>query len=83
MLDGVEMHRAGVRMKHLLRALYLDMAGIPHTAIIKSLSNACSESQYLIQLNGIEHRKKDPGSQSGAMMHIRVSDTGKSDESAS
>lgn len=83
MLDGVEMHRAGVRMKHFLRALYLDMAGIPHTAIIRSLDNACSESQYLIQLNGIEHRKKNPRSQSGAIMHISVSNAENSDEPAS
>lgn len=83
MLDGVGMHRSGVRMKHFLRALYLDMAGIPHPSIIKSLGNACSESQYLIQLNGIEHRKKNPRSQSGAIMHISVSDAGNSDESAS
>jgi hypothetical protein len=83
MLDGVGMHRAGVRMKHFLRALYLDMAGIPHPSIIKSLGNACSESQYLIQLNGIEHRRNNPGSQSGAIMHISVSDAGNSDELAS
>lgn len=83
MLDGVEMHRAGVRMKHFLRALYLDMAGIPNTAIIKSLGNACSESQYLIQLNGIEHRKKNPESQSGAIMHISVSNAENSSEPAS
>lgn len=83
MLDGVGMHRAGVRMKHFLRALYLDMAGIPHTAIIKSLGNACGESQYLTQLNGMEHRKKNPGSQAGAMMHISVSDAKNPDESAS
>lgn len=83
MLEGIEMHRAGVRMRHFLRVLYLDIAGIPHTAIIKSLGNACGESQYLIQLNGVEHRKRNPGSQSGAIMHISVSDAGNSDESAS
>lgn len=82
-LDGIGMHRAGVRMKHLLRALYLDLVGIPHSAIIKSLGNACGESQYLIQLNGIEHRKKNPGSQAGAIMHISVSNAENSDESAS
>ncbi|MHB1144680.1 MAG: ApeA N-terminal domain 1-containing protein [Thiobacillus sp.] len=82
-LDGIGMHRAGVRMKHLLRALYLDLVGIPHSAIIKSLGNACGESQYLIQLNGIAHRKKNPGSQAGAIMHISVSNAENSDESAS
>lgn len=82
-LDGIGMHRAGVRMKHLLRALYLDLVGIPHSSIIKSLGNACSESQYLIQLNGIEHRKKNPGSQAGAFMHISIGNAGNPDESAS
>lgn len=82
-LDGIGMHRAGVRLKHLLRALYLDLVGIPHSSIIKSLGNACSESQYLIQLNGIEHRKKNPGSQSGAIMHISVSNPENSSEPAS
>lgn len=82
-LDGIGMHRAGVRMKHLLRALYLDLVGIPHSAIIKSLGNACDESQYLIQLNGIAHRKKNPGSQAGAIMHISAGCAENFDEPAS
>jgi hypothetical protein len=76
-LDGIGMHRAGVRMKHLLRALYLDLVGIPISSIIKSLGNGCNESQYLIQLNAIEHRKKNPESQAGAIMHISSSNVDK------
>lgn len=59
-LGASEMHRAGVRMRHLLRALYLNLVGIPDAAIDKSLKNACDESQYLIQLNNMEYRKKGP-----------------------
>ena len=69
-------------MKHLLRALYLDLVGIPYPAIAKSLNNACSESQYLIQLNGIEHRKQNPESQFGAIMHISIGKTESTDDPA-
>lgn len=54
-LDGADMHRAGVRMKHLLRALYLDLVGIPQNTIIKSLQNTSNDSQYLSQLNNTHH----------------------------
>lgn len=82
-LDGIEMHRACVRMRHLLRVLYLDLAGIPNTAIAKSLQSACSESQYLIQLNNMAHRQKNPDSESGAIMHISVKDSESPDEFSS
>lgn len=62
-LDSVEMHRAGVRMKHLLRSLYLDFLGVPQPAIRAALGNQmCDESAYLIQLNNMEHRKRNRGS---------------------
>lgn len=79
-LDGVEMHRAGLRMRHLLRALYLDLVGIPQSAIAKSLVNACNESQYLIQLNNMEHRKNHAESTQGTIMHIGTNDTESPDE---
>lgn len=82
-LDGVEMHRAGVRMKHLLRVLYLDLVGIPFGAIAKALRNACSASQYLVQLNNSAHRKNNPGDASGAIMHISVKDAESPDASIS
>lgn len=82
-LDGVEMHRAGVRMKHLLRVLYLDLVGIPFAAIAKALRNSCSESQYLVQLNNSAYRKKNPGDDSGAIMHISMKDAESPDASTS
>ncbi|SOT38488.1 HEPN domain-containing protein [Burkholderia cenocepacia] len=80
-LDGVEMHRAGVRMRHLLRALYLDFVGIPQTAIAKALVNTCKESQYLIQLNNAEIRKRHPEEAIQPMMYIGVRDPESPDES--
>lgn len=82
-LDGIQMHRAHVRMRHLLRALYLDFAGVPNTAIAKSLHNACSESQYLVQLNNTEYRSRNPGTDSGAIMQISVKDPESPDENSS
>lgn len=81
-LDGIEMHRAAVRMRVLLRILYLDLTGIPQTAIEKSLQNGSNESQYLIQLNSAEIRKHDPGSQYGLMMRVDVKDAESPDESS-
>jgi hypothetical protein len=81
-LDGIEMHRAGVRMRHLLRALYLDLVGIPQSAIAKSLQNACKESQYLIQLNNTEHRKNHPEADTTPMMHIGLKDAESPNESS-
>lgn len=72
-LDGAGMHRAGVRMKHLLRALYLDLVGVPQPAILTALDSPLyNESQYLIQLNAMQHRKENPGSTAGALMRIDV-----------
>lgn len=73
-LDGIEMHRAAVRMKILLRVLYLSLTGIPQAAIEKSLQNGCNESQYLIQLNSAEMRKQDSESRYGLMMRVDVKD---------
>lgn len=82
-LDGIGMHRAGVRMRYLLRVLYLIFVGIPYSAIAKALNNACDSSQYLIQLNNSEYRKNNPGADSGAIMHINVNDPESPDESTS
>lgn len=73
-LDGLEMHRAGGRMRHLLRVLYLDLVGVPQSAIAKSLVNACRESQYLIQLNNADYRKEHPEAEHKPLMSISVKD---------
>jgi hypothetical protein len=72
-LDGADMHHAGVRLKCLLRALYLNLLGIPQAAILRALQNQLNdESQYLIQLNAMAERKANPDSHAGAIMKITV-----------
>ncbi|GAB3788677.1 hypothetical protein GCM10028797_22710 [Dyella agri] len=77
-LDGPGMHRASFRMRHLIRALYLDFAGVPQEAILRSLVNTCRESQYLIQLNNAEVRRNHPGAQVTPLMQIGVDGAGSS-----
>ncbi|MDN5924907.1 MAG: hypothetical protein L0H70_07900 [Xanthomonadales bacterium] len=50
-LDTPGMCYATVRLRHFLRVLYLNFAGIPQTAIVKSLDGTNKESQHLLQLN--------------------------------
>lgn len=50
-LNIPDMYYASVRLRHLLRVLYLDFVGIPQAAIVKALDGTSSESQHLIQLN--------------------------------
>jgi len=58
----------------------LNLVDIPDSAIEKSLRNACDESQYLIQLNNMDHRMANPGDHSGAIMHITMTDSKKADD---
>ena len=71
-MDGREMYVACARMRLLLRALYLNLVGIPQESIAKALDGACKESQYLVQLNTAEYRKANPGSKAGRMMTVHV-----------
>jgi hypothetical protein len=71
-LDGAPMHHAGVRLKLLLRVLYLNLLGIPSEAIAKALSGANRESQYLIQLNNSEIRKVHPGAKVQPLLSIHM-----------
>jgi ApeA N-terminal domain 1 len=59
-LDGQGMLDANVRIRHFLRALYLDIAGIPQAAILEALGNASSESQRLSQVNARDRWRTDP-----------------------
>jgi hypothetical protein len=69
-LDGAGMYYAIVRMRHFLRALYLDLMGISQTAILASLQNTSDSSQHLIQLNAAERRAANPSDMSGAYARI-------------
>jgi ApeA N-terminal domain 1 len=50
-LDGAGMHHAGVRMRLLLRVLYLHLIGVSEQVLITALNGTNTESQYLLQLN--------------------------------
>ncbi|AXW24571.1 hypothetical protein CJO86_13890 [Ralstonia solanacearum] len=69
-LNEVDMHRAGVRMKLLLRVLYLQLVGVPEPSLLTALNGANRDSQYLLQLNGLQHRQAAPGSTAGALGQI-------------
>ena len=45
---------ANLRMCHLLRALYLDLTGVPWVAIETALGSNCKESQFLAQVRARE-----------------------------
>lgn len=82
-LDGPGMHRACVRLRHLLRALYLDLAGVPQASIERALVGANRESQYLLQLNSAARRERDPEDTSGALLHVDVRDAVSPDDKGS
>lgn len=75
--------KSSVRLRHLIRALYLDLAGVPQAAIEKALNGANRDSQYLIQLNNAEHRRRHPQDTGGALLHIDVKDASSPDDKAS
>ncbi|MGF6766064.1 hypothetical protein P3T24_006405 [Paraburkholderia sp. GAS33] len=69
-LDGQQQYVANVRMRHLLRALYLQRVGIPEVAILRSLFNTSSASQHLMQINAIDARRRNPDDASGVIMTV-------------
>lgn len=56
-LDGQGIVDANVRIRHFLRALYLDLAGVPQEAILAALQGTNSDSQHLLQINARDRRK--------------------------
>ena len=51
-LGGAGMHRAGVRLKILLRVLYLHQLGVSDAILVGALNGTNKESQFLQQLFG-------------------------------
>jgi hypothetical protein len=74
-IDGQEMYNANVRMEHLLRALYLLMAGVDSQTLLQCLQNTSRTSQHLVQLNIIARRAVDPSAPSGVLMTVGDPDT--------
>jgi hypothetical protein len=58
-LDGQGMVDANVRIRHFLRALYLDLAGIPQEAILRALNSHSDGSQHLLQINAMDRQRTD------------------------
>lgn len=79
-LDGVTMHQAGVRLKILLRVLYLDFVGISTDAVMGSLNGLNREVQYLIQLNNSEIRRANPMAKVKPLMSINLKDAAAPDD---
>lgn len=69
-IDGQEMYNANVRMEHLLRALYLLMAGVASETILQCLQNTSRTSQQLVQLNIVARRAVDPSAPSGVLLTV-------------
>jgi hypothetical protein len=57
-LEPGEMHEASVRLKGLLRVLYLHLAGVTEEVLLKALANHSHVSRHLRQLNALEERKQ-------------------------
>lgn len=79
-LEGIDMHHTSVRLRLLLRVLYLDLVGISSSAIAKALDGSNKESQYLIQLNNNEIRKAYPNAKVKPLMSINTKDASAPDE---
>ena len=58
------------RIRHFLRALYLDLAGVTQEMIFQSLCNYSRESQALAQINAIKRRQANPTDTSGVVMTL-------------
>ena len=65
------MYQANVRMRMLLRILYLLRVGVPASAVMRSLNNCCAESQCVSGIAAAEHRQANPESQAGVLMTVK------------
>lgn len=59
-LNDKEMFYASVRMRHFLRALYLDLIGIPHQEIFAAMTGTNEDAQFLLQIAERERVERDP-----------------------
>lgn len=51
-LRNSELHHVNARLRHWLRALYLDRIGVPHDKILKAAQGGHKDSQFLLQIGG-------------------------------
>jgi hypothetical protein len=57
LLDGGELYHTNVRLRHFMRALFLNLMGVSSEAIDKGLAGAHRASQHLMQINDAERRR--------------------------
>ena len=67
-----EMHYAGVRLKMLLRTLYLQLAGVSEDALTAALDNNSDLSRHLKAFNAMERRGSEPSRQLLALRDARL-----------
>ncbi len=51
-LSNSELHHVNARLRHWLRALYLDRIGVPYDKILKAAQGGHKDSQFLLQIGG-------------------------------
>jgi hypothetical protein len=78
-LEGQDMYFANVRMRHLLRVLYINLMEIPPEATTSCFSNTSGASQQLLQLNLIDHKKLYPSDSAGVVLTITEKSGGTDD----
>jgi hypothetical protein len=59
-LDPQTVHDATVRLRHFLRAVCLQLAGVPQATLLRGLNGTYRESQHLLQLNARDERRRKP-----------------------
>ncbi|WP_186018944.1 HEPN domain-containing protein [Burkholderia gladioli] len=59
-IEGQEMYNANVRMRSLLRVLYLHHVGVPEAALRRALTNTSNVSQQLVHVNATDARRRNP-----------------------
>jgi hypothetical protein len=53
-----ELFHANLRLRHFVRALFLDLMGVSQEAILEGLSGGHRESQHLMQINSAERNRQ-------------------------
>jgi len=69
-IEGKEMHNANVRMRSLLRVLYLRHVGVPEVALLKALTNTSNVSQQLVHVNAMDARRRNPSAATASLVTI-------------
>lgn len=79
-LEGKWLYYTNVRLRHFVRALYLDLIGIPQEAILGALKGPSSNSQFLLQILDRERVASDPTYEPAAYGTISVIPKSKQEE---